>query len=580
MAPDGVAHNGSLINMELVALLVGTDLGIAGACAGTGGDGVDGERHGLTQLHIVHADPAHGHPAPLVAAHLDDLIELHDVAVFQRTLYSGSCIRFGTDIQSAGGQADHTLGHDLIGGLVFLGFGLIGFRLGSGIIIQIHITQADPALVNAAPVGAAHRFELIDLHALAGLQITHNAAGGAGLGTDAQRTNGGTDGTGGDHPILLLGRGRDGFIFIFGIAEADPASLLQQAPLDIVGGDIIRHDVHGGALFEAAGGLGTGLGLGVDLQVAGGDAGIGGGGAQDVAAAVHFALVLLPVDVELLAVMAVVQSVDPLAAGGLGVPAQEAVAALGALRHVGCAQLAVIAQNADGSGGAQELGGAVVEPHIVIVGGDHIGINAVEIHVGFLQAALHQTLTGLSVGIGPEAKNGQEFVAGGAIEDGLGKHLGRCTVGPAGAHIICKGNQRVKLCLGKVQVVLLCEFVDGVNIIFQMLLQKLLGFGLGDAVFGVLLQLVIGTSGTVTNTVLLVIPVGFFGKTFQFFYQIDARICGFHSRSGMGRYREHAHEQDQDQHKNQRFTFHRSSLLCIHNLIYYIIAANETQEYK
>ena len=81
--------------------------------------------------------------------------------------------------------------------------------------------------------------------------------------------------------------------------------------------------------------------------------------------------------------------------------------------------------------------------------------------------------------------------------------------GPATANIICKGNQRIKLVLLELQIILGNKFVDGVNITLHLLLQQGLRLVFGNTVLGILLQLVIGASGAIAHAVLFVVPERF-----------------------------------------------------------------------
>ena len=441
-----------------------------------------------------------------MAAHGDDLIDIHKRTVGQGTYLTIGIARSCTYIQSTGSEADHTLGYHLVSrfGLFrncFLRFGVV--------------------------------FDLI-----------------------------------------ILIRRRHGFV----VAQAYPTTLFQKAPFHIVGGDIIRHDVHGCAALDRSGGLCALLGLLINLQLLGGSTGIAGFSTQNIAAAVHIAFALLPVDIEFLAVMAVVQGVHPFSAGRLCVPAQETVTGSGALGHRGRTQLTVVAQNADSSGGTEEHGSRVVEQNIVIIGGDLRGINTVQVEIRLNQAALHQGLQDFSAGIGPEAEGGQEFVSGGTIDDCLCQHMGLRAVRPAAAHIICKGHQCIELGLGEVQIVLRRKFVDSVNIILHLIQQKLLGFFFRNTIFLIVFHFIVRTLGTIAHTPLGVVPVGIFPVSFEIFNQIDARIAGFHGCCRMGRHGEHAYQHNQRQHKNKSFAFHRSFLLCLHNIGNYIIKLNKTQE--
>ena len=276
----------------------------------------------------------------------------------------------------------------------------------------------------------------------------------------------------GDADRIAGGLFRNDFIGSPGLAELDPA-LCGLAPFDAVG-------VHA---ISGNGQLRTGRVLlhnllhtpGIHVHIAGGNALIVRSNALAVA------LALLPVGIEQLAAVVAIQNGNPFAAVLLGVPAQEPVSCLGGFRLGSSGAQGIVTLN---PGGITRIHHIVIEIHKIVPGRHSILIHALIVDIAFNQTAVDQRLQNLLVAAGtcgaPHGKDVQEIVSGDAIQHSLPQH--GIVIQPAGTHIVCKGQQSIKLILGKFQLIALAEIIQAGLKSCQLFPHQRIRFFLGNSV--------------------------------------------------------------------------------------------------
>ena len=168
-----------------------------------------------------------------------------------------------------------------------------------------------------------------------------------------------------------------------------------------------------------------------------------------------------------------------------------------------------------------------------VVAGFGVGIHTIEVHIGLAQAAANQAGQDLATGAAPQREDTDHLAAGGAILHSIMQHT-VCIVDPGTAAVICKGDQCIKLTLSKGQTILINQFgIDHAFGTCQIVTQQDLCIFFGNAVCLIFFQHIIGATGTVTHSILTIIPVGFGRKTFLVFQDLHKRITGSHLRGRM-----------------------------------------------
>ena len=159
----------------------------------------------------------------------------------------------------------------------------------------------------------------------------------------------------------------------------------------------------------------------------------------------------------------------------LGVPAQEGVTALGSssLDLNGCSSIIALCRNslAGGCNGNHSTVQVCVEDHILIVCRHTGAVNTVQIQVCFTQTALHQAGVNLIAGFAVLCNRKQEGIALRTGSHSITEHTAGCGH-PAGAQIVCKGNQCIKLLLIQLQIVGVNKCIDIILEGVQILLQQ------------------------------------------------------------------------------------------------------------
>ena len=361
----------------------------------------------------------------------------------------------------AGCGVDGHVGVDGAGEGVGTGTG-IGDGL-AGDFLQGGVGQADPALIALAPTVAVDGLDLVDIHGGALGQRTHDLAVGARAVTDVQIAVVG-DGSGGNHAAgngIGLGGG-DLHPAAHGVHIAPAGAVCVQAVL----GDLhIAADLDGLAVrvlqlggLDLSGNVNRGGGQLLDGQrILGILAGVAG----------H-----LPVGVQGLARAVGVQLGHPLAAGGIGVPAQELVAAVGGADMIG------------GGGGvkAHGIGLTVALGDLAAVGiigdlgkvrGDGVGVLAIAVHIHFhLMAVVLLVVQALH--------DVQHLVDAGLAHDGGLQCAGAGH--PGGAVAMAEHHQSVMLTLGQRQLIVGSKAVDLLVQLGKICTQSGIGLLLGDGV--------------------------------------------------------------------------------------------------
>ena len=196
------------------------------------------------------------------------------------------------------------------------------------------------------------------------------------------------------------------------------------------------------------------------------------------------------------------------AANKLRVPTFKFVAFICRFRNDLSRQISVIALHIGISRTAVEI-----VKYIGIVGRRCLRVLAIEIHVGFAQAASEQIIADLTAGIAPAGKTVDKLIAGCTVNNGLAQVI--VAIDPSGAAVVGKQQQCIKLILIQRQLISFDQVLIDVRLkSAQKILKQRLCFLLGDAILQIIINLVRGASGTVTHSVLGIIPDRVTAKTF------------------------------------------------------------------
>ena len=241
----------------------------------------------------------------------------------------------------------------------------------------------------------------------------------------------------------------------------------------------------------------------------------------------------------------------------------------------GCIPLGAVAL---GTGGGGTAVGIVV--HIAVVGRGCIGIYPVEEHICLAKAAVQQAGENLAAGDAPQGKGPDKLVAGGTV----GNRLIQGAAGivcPAGAAVVCKGYQSIKLVLGQLHPQPVNNpAVDCCLRNQQVLPQQSNGLLFCNTIFPVFLQLVIGAAGTVAHRILAIIPNRVFQKAFEGFDHLYGGITGHHTGACCRSKRYTGQNQSADQN-NCHYQTGKSSheRLCSFPLYLYMIWLHYNKEF-
>ena len=169
--------------------------------------------------------------------------------------------------------------------------------------------------------------------------------------------------------------------------------------------------------------------------------------------------------------------------------------------------------------------------NIAIVAGFCSGILAVEEHICLTQTTANQTGQDRTAGAAPQAECPDQLTAGSALLHSVVENTAGL-INPTAAAVVCKANEGIELTLGQRQIILINKFlIDGTLCAGQIVTQQNFRCFLGNAVFLIFLQHIIGATGTVTHGVLAIIPIGFGREAFLFLKDFYQRIADAHFRS-------------------------------------------------
>ena len=324
-------------------------------------------------------------------------------------------------------------------------------------------------------------------------------------------------------------------------AQLDPAAIRQLAPLDILGIHIVSHDRKCSSCFHSTGNLCICCGLLKYRQRADICSGICicSSSTQHVALCIQLAFTLLPVGIQSHFGSGVIQGGDPLATVLLSVPTQETVVGLERNRTGDGRLICIITLH-------QYIQNTVnrIEQDVghILTATLQMGIDTVQIHIGFAQSALQKARQNLQrlTRSAPTCHLIDKIVAGITVDDGL--HQITAAGQPTCAEIVCKQRQCIILILLQGQVVLGNELAQlylhtryGLTQIFFCLRFR---NGSGHTFLPVC---------TVTNTIMLIVPVTIGMESFEFLQYVNCiltdghfTICGCAQRCD----RNQTHQQD------------------------------------
>ena len=361
----------------------------------------------------------------------------------------------------AGCGVDGHIGADGAGEGIGAGTG-IGDGL-AGDFLQGGVGQADPALIALAPTVAVDGLDLVDIHGGALGQRAHDLAVGARAVTDVQIAVVG-DGGSGNH---IAGNGVG-----LGGSDLHPAAHgVHIAPAGAVCVQAVLGDLHIAADLDGLAVRVLELG-GLDLS---GNVNRGGGqllDGQRILGILAGVAGHLPVGVQGLACAVGIQLGHPLAAGGIGVPAQELVAAVGGADMVGGGG-GIVAHLVGAAVALGDLAAVGVIGHIGEIGGNGVGVLAVAVHVHFhLMAVVLLVIQALH--------DVQHLVDAGLAQDGGLQSAGAGH--PGGAVAMAEHHQSVMLILGQRQLIVGSKAVDLLVQLGKICTQSGIGLLLGDGV--------------------------------------------------------------------------------------------------
>ena len=208
---------------------------------------------------------------------------------------------------------------------------------------------------------------------------------------------------------------------------------------------------------------------------------------------------------------------NPRTALGLGVPAQEPVAASGGFHQKLRGQIAVVTMHSSVGNAA-----VPVQHYIGIVGRFPVGVASVEVHIRLDKPPLDQAHVGLLAGIGPEGHGIDKFIAGLALDDSLAEIS--VAVDPGAAAVVCKEHQGIELVLGQDNVVALNKIVHRQLHPRQVGPQQHIRLFLGNPI-GIVRGI---AAGAVTDGVLTVVQHRFLQEAFHILKDINTGFTGDH----------------------------------------------------
>ena len=147
----------------------------------------------------------------------------------------------------------------------------------------------------------------------------------------------------------------------------------------------------------------------------------------------------------------------------------------------------------------------------------------VDVHIGFAHTALHQNE--FAAGGAPKTDAVQEAIALVALAD----HLVKVAVGLAGplsAAVVGKADQRIKLMLLQLQLVLVDKGINLFFVVLQRFLQQRHSRFLGDTALLVLLQLIIRAARAVAHGPLAVVHIRLGAEALDLFQIFDQLVRG------------------------------------------------------
>ena len=447
---------------------------------------------------------------------------------------------------------------DLTGQRALLGFG--GGSLGNSgfggcglCLIQHNISHADPAIADLTPGHGTNLLLLGNGYLSAVRQILDNTVAGAGALADSQPAIG-LDGTGnlgncrsggfgngslrnrgfGDGSFGNSGLRNGSFLFflqflycfcVIGKFQCDPL-LACLAPFiaGTAGGFGDDHDI---ALIGSANNTVVGAGALAQVHIGCGD--LHAHTLYRIGLNLTLAVITIPTGVKGCAGQILRQHSYLAAAGLLGVPTGESMSTVrgGVCR---CnALIGIVALNPVRDGATV---GIVID--IAIITGLIHGIIAVKVHIGFAKTAANQAGLNLTACVAPQSKCPNQFAAGSTVSD-CSMEIAVGIREPAGAQIVCKGHQCIKLMLSQAQVVFIQKLL--IDLIFkgsQIVAQQGLCFLFGNTVFQIFLQHIIRAAGAVTHSILAIVPIRFCGKALFLLNYLYKGIADGQRRSRVG----------------------------------------------
>ena len=219
----------------------------------------------------------------------------------------------------------------------------------------------------------------------------------------------------------------------------------------------------------------------------------------------------IPMGIQGIVADSVCQQIHPAAAVGLGVPSVKEVTLIGGDGNNGSGDLGVVSLNANIRGSA--IG---IEQHIAIIIRHHIFANAVEIKIGFDQAAADQALMYFTAGSTPLTDGKQKIVSDPAFNNSAAEIA--LLIQPCAAAVKGQRQQCIELTLSQLQIVLINKAVQALASVVQIDHQQVMSFFLRNALCPITSEiLIIQRTGTITYGILRIIPIGCLAEALKLF---------------------------------------------------------------
>ena len=209
-----------------------------------------------------------------------------------------------------------------------------------------------------------------------------------------------------------------------------------------------------------------------------------------------------------------------------GIPTQETVTGLTCDSRLHSSRLVGVV-TLNGNGGNNTCQVAIIDDILVVCRRSR-AVCTIEVQICLAQTALDQAAYGCTASLTKLSHGIDEFVAGSTIDNRSTEGTG--TLHPAGAQIICKGYQCIKLLLVQLQAVSINKGIHRLFKAFQVFLQQQSSLSFGDTVFIVVFQSCTGNSGTITNSPLTVVHLRPLNEAFKVFQHCNTLIAGLHCR--------------------------------------------------